>query len=595
MWNTKETQQKNTTSFFAGFQKNRGFSFVELIITIAIFSLVFGGLFGAFQVMTALIGTSKAKAGALSLMSSKMEYIRSLPYNSIGTDGGVPSGAIPQNSTSTLNGIEYAERILIQYIDDPADGVGGADTNAILADYKQAKVEYTWTIRGKTQKASLVSNIVPLGIESIAGGGTIKVNVFDATVAPVAGAEVRFVNDTTTSTIDTVRYTDLTGVAYLSGAPAVANYEITVTDTGYSTDGTYTATTSNPNPTTQPVAVAESLITTMNFQIDMLSDLLIKTVGPATYADFFDTFGDSSQLMSTSSTHIVSGDMVLTDTLGVYDVLGSVQSASTTPATIQSWYAASFSVSTTVSTAVRMFVMYNNAGAFTLVPDADLPGNSAGFTASPVDISNLDPLTYTELALSADFSTVDTNETPELHEWGITYITTQSTISGVQLAIEGAKSIGTDGSFQPVLKYSTTSVSDGSGEWVQDDIEWDVYTVSVLSPGYSVYEVCAPSPLTLNPGATEEMIITLAGPSTQLLRVTVSELDGTPIPDALVHLENTGVDLAQLTSLCGQTYFNTGLYDDDDYLLSVSAPGFATEVIASTTVSSSSTANVILN
>jgi type II secretory pathway pseudopilin PulG len=595
MSNLIKNQQKNNSFLFAGYKSNAGFSFVELIVTVAIFSLVFGGLFASFQVMTSLIGSSKAKAGALSLMSSKMEYVRSLPYSSIGTDGGVPSGIISQNSTTTLNGIEYSQRVLIQYIDDAADGVGGADTNGILADYKQAKVEYTWSIRGKTSTVALVSNIVPLGIESTAGGGTIKVNVFDANVAPLAGVGVHFVNNTTAPTIDTWRYTDLSGIVYLSGAPAEANYEITVSDTGYSTDGTYTATASNPNPSTQPVAVAESLITTMNFQIDQLSDLLVSTVGPATYNSFFDTFTDSSLIATTSNTDVAAGEVVLSDVLGVYEVLGTVQGTNTNPVTIESWYSVSFVASTTVSTAVKVSVLYNNGGTLELVPEGDLSGNSVGFTNSPIDISSLDIATYPELRLSAELSTIDTVETPVLHQWELAYITSQTPIPGVQLAIEGAKEIGVDGASQPVLKYSDTGVSDASGQWIQDDIEWDVYTVSVTSPGYSIYEVCASSPITLGPDVSENMVITLAGASPQLLRVIVNEPDGTPVPDALVQLENAGVDVAQLTSLCGQTYFNTGLYNDDDYVLTVSAFGFSTEVLSSTTVSSSSTVNVILN
>jgi hypothetical protein len=518
-----------------------------------------------------------------------------LPYNSIGTDGGVPSGLIPQHSTTTLNGITYSERVLIQYIDDPADGVGGADVNAILADYKQAKIEYTWTIRGKTDTAALVSNIVPIGIESTAGGGTIRVSVFDASVLPLAGAEVRFVNNTTTTTIDTLRYTDLTGTAYLSGAPAAANYEITATDTGYSIDGTYTATTSNPNPTTQPIAVIESQVSTMNFQIDRLSNLLIKTVGPATYGTFTDTFTDSSLLSISASTTVTAGDIVLTNTAGLYDLSGSVQSTSTVPAALESWYAASFVASTTASTSVNVSLLYNNSGIMALVPDGDLPGNSSGFTASPIDISSLNTTSYPELALSATLMSTDSSETPELHQWNITHITAQPAVSGVGLAIEGSKSIGVSGA-TPVLKYTDTGVSDGSGEWEQDDIEWDTYMVDVTSPGYSIYEVCSPSPYILEPDVSKEMTITLAAASAHLLRVTVSEIDGTPIPNATVHLTNAGVDELSTTSLCGQTYFNSSsLYDDDDYLLIVSASGFTTETIASTTVSSSSAVNVILN
>ncbi len=585
--------QKNAKHFFA--PASRGFSFIEVIVSVAIFALVFGGLFGAFQLMATLLGKAKAQAGATALMTERMEYIRSLPYNSIGTDGGVPSGAIPQTSTTTLNGVTYNERVLIQYIDDPADGIGSADSNGILADYKQIKVEYRWSLRNKSYTVSLVSNIVPPGIESTTGGGTIKVNVFDASVTPVAGASVRFVNASTSPAIDTIRYTDLTGVVFLSGAPAASGYEITVTDTGFSTDGTYTASSTNPNPTTPPVSVLESQVSTMNFQIDKVSDLTIQTVLPPTYASFTDTFSDSSLIATTSSTTVSGGTVQLIQTLGVYDNTGFVQATTTEPTSISAWYALEFSASTSASTTVRVSLMYDNAGTMTLVPDSVLAGNSIGFTTSPIDISGVDVATYPALALYSTLDTTDTAYTPVLHDWTLTYITIQTPVSGVGLSLQGSKSIGTDASSQPVLKYTASGVSDSNGIWEQSNIEWDVYTVEVTSAGYNVQEICPYSPYSLEPDTAKTMKVTLGSATAQFLRVYTTQTDGTPIPNATVLLENTGISQTNVTSLCGQTYFNSGLYADADYTVTVSAPGYTTSVTTGVTVNATSTLTVILN
>ncbi len=148
---------------------NRGFSFVELLISVAIMVLVFGGLFAGIQAMIQVIGNSKASTGALALATERMEYIRSLSYDSVGTIAGIPNGAIPQNATRTLNGVTYNERVLIEYVDAPEDGIGGADANGILADYKRVKIEYSWDDRGTTKYRSLVSNIVPRGVETTSG------------------------------------------------------------------------------------------------------------------------------------------------------------------------------------------------------------------------------------------------------------------------------------------------------------------------------------------------------------------------------------------------------------------------------------------
>src|SRR5688572_440861 len=127
---------------------SRGMSFVEVVVTTAIVTLVFGGLMASFQVSISLIGRSKAEAGALALASERLEYIRSLSYDDVGTVGGIPEGAIPQTASSTLNGVSYDERVLVQYVDAEEDGSGSDDINGILADYKQVKVEYRWDARG---------------------------------------------------------------------------------------------------------------------------------------------------------------------------------------------------------------------------------------------------------------------------------------------------------------------------------------------------------------------------------------------------------------------------------------------------------------
>ena len=73
------------------------------------------------RVSLELIANSRANING-SLANDRMEYFRSLPYDDADTVAGIPSGIIPQNSTTTLNGIEFSERVLVEYVDDPADG-----------------------------------------------------------------------------------------------------------------------------------------------------------------------------------------------------------------------------------------------------------------------------------------------------------------------------------------------------------------------------------------------------------------------------------------------------------------------------------------
>jgi len=573
----------------------QGLSLVEVIVASALIALVFGALLAGSQLLLEVVGSSKAKSGALALASEHMEYTRSFSYNDLGTVSGVPPGVIPQYSTTTLNDLEYTIRTLVQYVDDDADGVGGADSNGILADYKQVKVEVSWFQRGETDSLALVSNVVPPGIETTAGGGTIRVNVFDADVIPVAGAEVLFVNDSLSPSISTPRYTDANGVAYLAGAPAGANYEIVVTKPGFSTDGTYVFSSSNPNPTTPPIAVLESQVSTMNFQIDELSTVNIATVDVPTQNSFSDTFSTTDDIFLIANTTLNSDSVILTGGPVGYAALGVAESATTSPGTITNWYMAEFRASTSPDTSVNVSLVYDNAGTLALVPDEDLPSNSSGFTSSPIDISSLDPATYSSLGLRTRLETASSTVTPRLHEWSLTYIESQLPVSGVVVNVTGDRSIGTDGASQPVIKNTYGGTTDAAGEWIATGVEFDVYDLSVTRAGYDIVEICPQSPLTVPAGEVFDVQVVLTPASSNMLRVYVSEGGGaTPVTGANVRLQNTGVDLTSTTSLCGQVYFGSGLYADDGYQLTVTADGYGSQSFASTTVHSSSSVEISL-
>ncbi|PSO46524.1 MAG: hypothetical protein BRC24_01515, partial [Parcubacteria group bacterium SW_4_46_8] len=120
--------------------RQRGVGFVDTIIGVAILAIVFFGIFGAFRLGVQLVADAKARGGATALVNEKMEFIRSLPYDEVGTEGGIPSGDIPQEESITLNGISYTRRVFIQYKDAPQDGTGDDDENGITEDYKVVKV-----------------------------------------------------------------------------------------------------------------------------------------------------------------------------------------------------------------------------------------------------------------------------------------------------------------------------------------------------------------------------------------------------------------------------------------------------------------------
>lgn len=568
-----------------------GFSFVELIVTSAIAALVFGGLFASYETIISTIRESRLKANALALATERIEYIRSLPYALVGTVSGVPSGALPQTSTRMLNGSVYYERILISYVDDDADGLAGADTNAITSDYKLVKVEYSWASESGTSTIFHTTNIVPRGIETTAGGGTIRVNVFDATAQPVSGAEVRFVNTTGTSSIDTTRYTGVLGEAYLSGAPAGGGYQIYVTKSSYSSDGTYLATTSNPNPNPPVVSVLESQVSTMNFQIDEVGQLTIETREPPTYDSFEDQFGDDSQLAATSSVEVAASALTLSGAPGSYPSSGTASSVFVAPPTLYSWEEIDSAVDLPAGTTIRVFV-YHDSASPTLVPDSDLPGNSAGFTTNPIDLSELDADTYPELAVGFQLETADNNVTPSVLEWELTYVADRAPIAGIPVVVELNKIIGADGAGYPVLKYSNTVTTNGSGEYDLNDMEWGTYTVNENSASYIASEVCPYAPYTLLPGTQEDIIVTLVPAALATMRVYVSDASGDPVPDATLTFSSGGYSDTQDSSRCGQVLFTTPA-PGDAYDLTITKPSYASQNLSGITVATSGSAMAV--
>src|SRR6056297_202649 len=575
--------------------KHGGFSFIEVLVTAALVALVFGGLFAAVQAMITLISDSKAKAGATALATERLEYIRSLTYTDVGTDGGVPSGAIPQTRSVTLNELTYHERVLIEYVDDPADGAGAADGNGIVADYKRAKIEYSWLGRNGTSSVALVTNIVPAGVETTAGGGTLRVYVNDAAVQPVAGASVRFVNDTGTTSIDTIRFTDPSGMAQLGGAPALSSYEIYVSRAGYSTDGTAIATGTLSSPSQPVVSVAESSVTTQYFQIDELSTMQVRTVGVPTYGTYDDSFGDSSRIASSTGVSVGGGTAELAGAPGSYATSGTLIATTTIPSPLDGWYSLDWTASTSASTSVAIALYYPVGTTTVRVPDIDLPGNSVGFTTAPIDITALDPSTYPALQLGATLTTVDTNETPSLTAWSVTHIASQPTLSGIPMTSVGEKTLGSDGGGSDVYKNVFTGGTDASGDWVLNDVEYDVYTFTIDDPSYDVIEVCPSDRIALPPDTTEEITFTIGSVAGSRLLVTVTDASDQPVPNAAVRLEQPGYDETQTTSLCGQTFFSGGGLSAAESTVTVSKPGYTTAIETDVPVSSTSTLSVPIN
>lgn len=558
----------------------KGFTFIEVIIVIGLIGLFFVGILSAVKYTIALMRDSGTKTSALSLAMMRLEYIRSLPYEQVGTVGGVPSGDLLQFSTTTLNGTLFFERLLIQYVDAPEDGEGSFDENGIMTDYKEARVEYSWRGENGTSSIFLLSKIAPQGIETTGGGGTIRVNVFDSTVMPVEGAEVRFFNDTTTSTISTIRYTNENGIAYLGGAPVASNYRISATKSGYSVDQTYEATGTNPNPVTPLVSVLAGSVSTMNFQIDRLARLSLSLFSEPVIKIFDDSFDNETNIGSRSGTENAGGETILTGGPLSYQSTGIVRSVTIAPSPLFGWDMLSFERDLEPQTSVRLRVYEDTGSDYSLIGEDVLPGNSEGFSDTAISLRSLDATRYPRLMIEAMLESSSTNATPRLLSWTISSFETYSQKPSFPFSFRGTKVIGTSATGTPLYKFAVSTSTDTHGNIAFPNLEWDAY-IFVPEEGFVIKEACDAMPRSIDAGSENHVALTVGAQSARSLRVRVIDSGGTPILGASVTLFRPGFNEIKMTGACGEAYFANAPVPGSDYSLNVFKNGFSTSSISS--------------
>ena len=257
--------------------KSQGFSLIEVMFVIVILAMSIMALFALLNLALKIVWENKARAAATQLANQKLEIARNLPYDDVGTVGGVVPGTIPENETVFRNGINYNVYTNIVYVDDEFDGTWeGLPPDNLGNDYKRVLVKVSWQSKFSSSPVEFYTDIAPQGVETTLGGGTLVITVFDAAGAPVDNANVHIANDVVMPAVEMNTFTNLQGQLVLSGAKAaLESYEITIYKDGYSTDSTYDTTISLPTPDKPHLTVFEGQTTSASFSIDRLADMYI--------------------------------------------------------------------------------------------------------------------------------------------------------------------------------------------------------------------------------------------------------------------------------------------------------------------------------
>ena len=254
-----------------------GQALLGILISLAVFAILLHAIFTLVASSFDLVNFNKARITARHLAQEKMELIRNLPYENVGTVGGIPAGILEQEENISRNGLNYLIETSIIYIDDSFDNTTPTDTEP--EDYKRIRVEISWEGLAASRKnpITLITDMSP-GLTDSADGGLLRILVFDANGNPVPQAQVTVIASSISPPVNLTQNTDDDGDMSLPGAMACTEcYEITVTKSEFSTDRTY-STSEVVNPSKPHATVIDGTITQVSFFINKTGSIILSSV-----------------------------------------------------------------------------------------------------------------------------------------------------------------------------------------------------------------------------------------------------------------------------------------------------------------------------
>ncbi len=308
------------------FNKNGGrgaFTLIEVLVSLFVLSIVMTGIYQLIMYSFAITSDNQHYVEAIAIANQKMEQIRNMPYDDVGTVFGSPHGSISDYETIVRNG-SYTIHSVIQFFDDPYDGTLEDETDDVFTDYKNVVINVSWNTRMGIKSIDVFSRVIPPTEENLSGYGLLKLFVVDSNGVAVSGATVHVENSEINPPISVDYISDSLGKISVPVLPAFQSYKIIVSKSGYSNDETYSISESNPNPIKKNLSVIENRKTEDSFSIDLMSRLNIRVVSADLPSNFkANSGGDSnpqtnSRIASDSSGNLYVVWGSVSTTLGAY-------------------------------------------------------------------------------------------------------------------------------------------------------------------------------------------------------------------------------------------------------------------------------------
>ena len=145
--------------------RNKGFTFIEIIIAIAVFIIFALGVYQGFTAVYAAIAAAHHKALAADLVNARFEILKNLPYSDVGTVGGDPVGVVDPDETAVSDGLTFTLATTIENVDDTFDGISGGG-DAFPDDYKLVEIEVDCTSCKNFTPITITGRIAPANLEN---------------------------------------------------------------------------------------------------------------------------------------------------------------------------------------------------------------------------------------------------------------------------------------------------------------------------------------------------------------------------------------------------------------------------------------------
>lgn len=253
-----------------------GFTLIEALVFLFIFTVITTTFYSVFAVNTRYTIDVKDRQSSAQIANEKMEIIRNLKYDDVGTIGGIPSGDIAANENVTVDGKTYAVRTFIKYQDDPFDGTYPTDT--IPNDYKIVKISVAW-MGVSDSDVELITRFVPPGMELASGDGVLAINIIDSEGKGVGQAEVHIENGDVSPEVDMTAETDDTGNLIFPGAEeSILTYKLTVSKDDCETVKTVDPDDVDYDPIDSHASVVSGSVNTKTIVLNETADIDIKSV-----------------------------------------------------------------------------------------------------------------------------------------------------------------------------------------------------------------------------------------------------------------------------------------------------------------------------